>query len=624
MKKYNFIFFAAVIFNIFTACSKNEVEDTQLVCGEITAVTGSTKTMLSGKNVHWNAGDAVSVFTDAGTVHSFVTEEGGPTATFTGMISHYATKVDVLYPMNPKASFDNGRFVTTLSSRQIAVQDGFESGLAIMTAKGDLDGYKCQLGFKQACALVKFTATDQVESVELVAPQGTLVAGKASIDPGLGAPTAVDGESCAILVPADGQNTIGHGGTFNFTVYPFSASECKLVYHIGKQTKTRTLDISASRASVFVIEGSDADLEFDPYVKTVKVGDTVLSLVETDLYEGTVDMQAVSSFNVMVDDVPYGFLSFSGAGGLGSCASDFSALPWYNRSNAQTTRSVDYYTSRATGSMVENGGNKFYTNFPSATKVYFRIDLRNATPIYYMEVARTPDPSVVFHEDFDLCVFGGDYIIAIPGTSSNATKSGYEAGKKGGNTANQPGTVFDYPIAPVASEAQPIASESYIASRGLSGWEFKYAGERPGALQLCSGGIGGFMITPALSSLDAVSAVTLTIDISRFSATSKDPIKVILLDGGTFTSGSASVQAYAASGKPASTTKYESINSNTFAIEDNDFCPHTLDNNDKDKPHTILTLHASGVTPSTRIKIDAAKGASNAPRCFVFDIKVTK
>lgn len=241
-----------------------------------------------------------------------------------------------------------------------------------------------------------------------------------------------------------------------------------------------------------------------------------------------------------------------------------------------------------------------------------------------MELVKVEDPGVVFHEDFDLCVCGGDYTIAIAGTSNDATKTGYEAGKKNGNTANQPGCVFDYPVTVEPADKTPVASDAYIAAKGLTGWEFKYAGERPGALQLCSGGIEGFMVTPPLSSLTGATDVTIEIDIARFSSTSTDPIKVILSGGGMFTDGSVMVEAYAAAGKASASTTYANISSDTFTIGDDEYCPHSIGNNDKDKPHSYYTLHATGVTPSTRIRIDAKKGATNAPRCFVFDIKVTK
>ena len=624
MKKYTLILSAVILLPATAACSREEAVDAGLVQGEITAASGGSKTVLSGKNVSWSAGDAISVFTDAGTVHQFVTAAGGATATFTGTMSHFTTKVNTLYPYDAAATFADGSFTTALASEQTAVKDGFADDLAIMTASGNVTSdYKCSLSFKQACALVKVTATSDVSFIELVAPAGTLLAGRAKVDPSLGAPVAVSAQSSIVLGSGEDGNLAA--GDYNFTVFPFQADGCKVVYHIGTRTKTRTLNISVARAAVFPVEGSDADLPFDAYQKTVKVNGTALTQTKTDIFEGEVSMTAVSTFNITVDDVPYGFLSYSGAGGLGKCNSDYSALPWYNRASAQTAKSsVDYYTGRATGAMVKNGGNKFYTNLSADSKVYFKIDLTGETPIYYMELVKAADSSVVFHEDFDLCVCGGDFAIVLAGTSLDATKTGYEGGKKSGNTANQPGTTFDYPYVVDPADGTKAASDSYIASRGLTGWEFKYAGERPGALQLCSGGISGYMITPAFSSLTGATDVTVAIEIERFATNSVDPIKVILLGGGTFTDGSVSVEAYAAASRGAASKLYSAIGSDTFSIADDEYCPHSLGNNDKDKPHSYFTLHATGVTAATKLKIDAKKAGSNAPRCFVFDIKVTK
>lgn len=355
----------------------------------------------------------------------------------------------------------------------------------------------------------------------------------------------------------------------------------------------------------------------------VSVGGTALAETSTKgIYEGTVDVAASSEFTVTIAGEEYGFLSYSGAGGIGTCKNENSSFPYYNIAIAKTSKSdYAYYAERAIGQMGKiAGANKFYTNLAAAGKMFVRINTVTKVPEYYFELVKAKDASVVFHENFDLCTCGGDYMVAIAGTKCKVT-DGLEPGEKAGVTANNPSFTFDYPTAVAATE---LATEDYIANRGLKGWEFEYAGERPGALQLCSGSIAGHMTTPKLEALSAATDVTLTIDMSRFSTSSVDPINIIILGAGSFVSGSVSIDAYAAAGTNAASKEYSGLSGDTFSIVDDAYCPHTLANGDADKPHSVFTFKIKGATSATQIKIDAPKGAKNAPRCFVFDLKVTK
>ena len=59
-------------------------------------------------------------------------------------------------------------------------------------------------------------------------------------------------------------------------------------------------------------------------------------------------------------------------------------------------------------------------------------------------------------------------------------------------------------------------------------------------------------------------------------------------------------------------------------MADDEYFPHSLNNADVDKPVSHYRFEVTGLTASTKIMIDAPKGAKNAPRLFVFDIKVSK
>ena len=290
MKRYVLTLIPFAIFAALVSCQGEGDSRQTLVPAQINAVAASSadapKTELSGKSVLWCEGDAVSVFPDAGAMQRFVTNAGGASSSFAGKLPYYTTKVDVLYPYDASAAFSEGKFTTTLPSVQTGVAGGFSGNLAIMTASGNVDGFKATLTFKQACSLVKIkVSASDVAGVDLVAPDGTTVCGKVTIDAEQGAPEAVQAGSTVSLVPPEGAASFAPGDYY-FTVLPFQAQDCRVIYHIGKQTKTRTLAISAARASIFNVEGSDADLDPDPYKKTVKVDGTALAEISDDIFEG--------------------------------------------------------------------------------------------------------------------------------------------------------------------------------------------------------------------------------------------------------------------------------------------------------------------------------------------------
>ena len=110
-----------------------------------------------------------------------------------------------------------------------------------------------------------------------------------------------------------------------------------------------------------------------------------------------------------------------------------------------------------------------------------------------------------------------------------------------------------------------------------------------------------------------------------------DPVYFILENGGTFKSGTITRDAYTAASQagaafPEASTALGSFQEGgtTLELADDDYFPHSWNNADIDKPVSHIRLEASGLTSATKFKIDCPKGAKNAPRIFVFDIKVTK
>ncbi len=600
----------------------------ELMPATLLASASETRTALDGKHVQWLPADSIAVFDQEGVNHGFGTAAGGSTASFTGSLPGDTQEVKAVYPYKKTAALVSGKVQASLPAAQIAVKDGFADDLAVLTASGAMENMSATLHFKQACGLVKVVvAGNDISSVELTAPDGTALAGDALVAFDLSAPTVAAPVSSLTLGPASG--TAIAPGTYYFTCWPVAATAgCKVVWHSASLSKTKTLNLdtalAVNRAGISEIPLSDGDLSWDgetPAPAGVTINGTALTETSTGIYEGTFAFDATGTFAVNYKGEDYGFLSYSGAGGIGKCNSVYSALPFCNLSGAKTNKAdYGYSVKRAIGRMgkISAGANMFYVNLAAASQIYARINMAATVPEYYFRLEETPDASVVFHEDFDLCTSGGDYMVAIKGSLGNVT-DGIAPATKDGRTANQPSESFYYP-----SGGDPVASETFIANRGFEGWTFAFSGERPGAMQLCSGSVGGYMITPAFSSLTAGSDITVTVDIARFSSSSTDPISLILLGGGTWTTGHVEVEAYAAASAPAQAKDYPSNGTDTFSIVDDAYCPHTLGNSDYDKPHSVFTLHASGAGPATQLKIDAPKGASSAPRCFIFDIKVSK
>ena len=626
--KTRYLLFAAALVAT-AACQREVLPQNDIECKLVAEASASdgTRTVLDGKSVLWLQGDAIAVFADCeGTASRFATSQEGKNAVFTGKVPYGTVSVSAVYPWSDNLKYNStSRIPLTLPDSQKAVSGSFDDDLAIMVSSAKLaeDG-TAKLYFRQVCGLVKFSvAGEDVVSVSLESPSGCAVAGDAEIDPET---ASVSPRNSRNILSINSSESVLKAGDYYFTCFPFSAEDVKLVYHTTSSTKTRELGaVTVERAGIFSVEGSDADMlpdDWKPAGLEVKVAGQLLSETAegSNIYEGDIEFSVASDFVVSIGDDEYGFASLSGAGGVGEVRNANCGLPYYNIASAATANADYHYTvSRAIGQMAlkTDGGNDFFYS-AKAGRVFVRIDNSGDKPIYYFEIRREADESLIFHEDFDLCTNGGDYMVAIAGTKGNA-EDGVTPGTKGGVTANNPSFTFDYPEKITSN----VPSDTYIRQRGLEGWTIEYAGERPGALQLCSSTIPGRLLSPKLSSLSAACDAVLSLDIARFSTSSVDPIYVRILGGGSIISAHVDTDAYAAAGKEAVSNDY-SVGATEFAIVDDIYCPHSLANGDADKPHSRFSFQLSGIGPDSQIEISCPKGAKNAPRCFVFDIKIVK
>lgn len=413
-----------------------------------------------------------------------------------------------------------------------------------------------------------------------------------------------------------------------------------------------TIDNSGKTTAVIAIIGHDVSGQEGGLVSafasalsvvTVDFGASVrLSQpdLNKDIFEGIVDIPAKAEMVLNMDGVQWGFMPYSGNGGIGSVQNMYATVPYYYISQLSGVN-VQYSVAKSIGRMqlVEEGGKSFWFNMGAAAKVYLRFDFTSGDgiPRYYMETV-TDDPSIVLDEQFDLFSYSGDYMApsngayvakdptVIDGTEQgtlpgiNAAQSGTTGGNKNITAFNS--KVFCWPSVSGLGASNSDVSEAYIRNRGMQDWTLRCVGEKPGAVQLCvSNGYLGTITTPALTALDGATDITVTLDMARFSAASKLPITFKVLGAGTLTSGTVLVDG--------NSTKTLDVSGSSFAIGyEADVCPPSTNNDMKNKPVSHFVFKVSGATADTRISIDTTEGnaasASSQARCFIFGIKITK
>lgn len=368
----------------------------------------------------------------------------------------------------------------------------------------------------------------------------------------------------------------------------------------GSRIGVGTLDGTGFRAFI-----DDVKVELVSYASgSVKIGDAKLSEVESGVFEGTFDVPASTSFCVNVAGTDYGFVTYSGAGGLGTCKDENSALPYFK---VKTTSSKQTYTVAKTTGMMAPGANPFWVNLTAPSKVFARINTN--TSVYYFKVVKDADPSVVFEENFDLLVWGGDWMAPVQGVTRPA--DGLAAGKTG----------------QAFTKGDPVSVIKEVVE--LDGWEFDQDQIHPLCVQLGAGGAAGSITTPKFSSLTGPADLTITADIARLAAGSKQDVWFDVVGGGKITEASIKVDYFTFGGEPQTKKMTEFTEGNTrLALVCDDYFSYAKDwsgagsaNNSVDKPYSHLTVKISGATADTRI---CMHGSTNDSRFLLFNIKATK
>lgn len=350
------------------------------------------------------------------------------------------------------------------------------------------------------------------------------------------------------------------------------------------------------------------------------------------VWELVFDAPATGEITIMNEELELGFTSYSGAGGLGTCKHMKSALPFYNFTPNHTRF---YRVEKAIGALtpVSDGGNKLWLNMDAPGKVRVAYDeTYKEHGSYYLELVKDEDPTLILDEQFDLFTYGGDAINYLVGTIYNGTASTFDGLEPGNpndgkwSSSGSIGQLWDYP----ALKVNIRANDDYIKNRGVQDWEFVYVDERPGAIQMNNTGQqDNYLLTPKLSKISGTQDIILTLDIARYSSTSKADIPVTILGAGSFTGGKASqtegqdangVRVEAKSGDLGSLsgTKYN-IGTDYLMTAGSSY------NASIHKPTSRFEFYISGATSDTQIKISASSASGgNAPRCFIYGIKITQ
>ncbi|MBP5721263.1 MAG: BACON domain-containing protein [Bacteroidales bacterium] len=349
------------------------------------------------------------------------------------------------------------------------------------------------------------------------------------------------------------------------------------------------------------------------------------------VWELIIDAPATGEITIKNEDVELGFTSYSGAGGLGTCKHMKSALPFYNFTPEHTRF---YKVEKAIGALqpISDGGNKLWLNMDAPGKVKVAYDeTYKEHGSYYLELVKDDDPTLIFDEQFDLFTYGGDAINYLVGTIYNGTAESFDGLEPGTNNSGKwsssgsIGQMWDYPTVKVNIRA----CDDYIKNRGVQDWEFVYVDERPGALQMNNTGQqDNYLITPKFSKISGTQNIVLTLDLARYSSTSKADIPVTIIGAGSFTGGKASqtegqdtngVKVEAKSGDLGSLSgsKY-SIGTDYLMTAGSSYNASIY------KPTSRFEFYISGATAETQIKIAASSASGgNAPRFFIYGIKAT-
>ncbi|MGM9742324.1 MAG: hypothetical protein ACI3ZC_04630 [Candidatus Cryptobacteroides sp.] len=353
----------------------------------------------------------------------------------------------------------------------------------------------------------------------------------------------------------------------------------------------------------------------------------VLGQADPDVavYEGEVNLPAKASFTISCNGEEYGYVSYSGNGGVGRLDT---------QSNTAAPVSVFKYSTyvkylyKSVGQMTLEG-NPFWTNMNGDARVKVRADFSNedGIPRYRLDIVET-DSKVVFRENFDFLVAGGYYWAADkagaagPGYPDNdpSVIEGTEACVPGKAAYTDGGTLMLKSSGGDDVEGV-IPGASYLKNRDLEGWEYFRCYEQALAVRIGKSDktyIETRLTTPALKALASPSTVVVEVVLSRLGA-GTDPVAISTTGGGRLVSAT-----YFTHVSPSEVDGTAKINSANEFLADAEVCPQVA-NADLNKPISTIRIVVEEATSDTKISVYPYKGNAGIAnsRCFCHGITVT-
>ena len=218
-------FLAAAIIAAMASCQKDATVESgngALDLEPMTISTGSeTKTTISGTDIHWTEGDAVTVFDNMGGEHTFTAAAvNGSSASFTGSVNAGTTGFLAVYPAG-NAGISDGKLTVNILADQTSMTGSFAEEHNISVAKGvKVPGNETVEGvtFMNVCSWLKFTLPEYIgDATKVTVSSASVIAGAMEV-------TYEDAPACT--VSEDGSTSISMtgeyaaGSTFWFVVAP--------------------------------------------------------------------------------------------------------------------------------------------------------------------------------------------------------------------------------------------------------------------------------------------------------------------------------------------------------------------------------------------------------------------
>lgn len=344
--------------------------------------------------------------------------------------------------------------------------------------------------------------------------------------------------------------------------------------------------------------------------------------ISSKIYAATIPCSKKELFTILINNVEYGFLAYSGNGGIGTVNSVYATVPFYNQWNYSTQKAIGQMSSKPIEG--ESTLNKLYTNLAADANVYLKIDCGNTdgVPRYHLQLEQTPDENIIIEQNFDLCVWGGDWMNGNSGEGSGFSPAANVAIVDGTEPATPKSISYATAGTSEASTkpGETTANPIFLRNRDLMGWSYVGAVEHPGYMHVSIGNTYGKLLTPPFGTLSGVTSVTAEIDIARFSATGS--IRFAVTGGGTIQS-----CTYTKDGAANETTATVSGTDSEFLFTpdmSNNYNAGTDKTGPKKWSHFKFVLQ--NVTAKTRIGIDSTKSKEkvNDQRICVDNIIVRK